>query len=129
MTTTALDGRTYPSFIEGLFADFLYSHGFTYETGVLIAEDRRWRCDFRLLLDDRHIWIEIDGMASSRRTPYYDEVGQPEHEKIIYMSENGLRFLVIRQDDFTAKCQLLCSLAGLEYDDAFLDRNILRDLA
>ena len=128
MTTEALDGGTYASFIEGLFADFLYTHGLPYETGVLLAEDRRWRCDFRVLLGGEQVWIEIDGMASSRRIPYYDEGGQPTHEKIVYMSDEGLNFIVVRQDDFTAKCQLICSLAGLEYDDSFLDRNVLRDL-
>ena len=123
-----LDGYTYSSKIEALFANFLFTHKLKYKRSVPIVKSRNWTCDFLVKSKNKDIWIEVDGMDTSRRTPYYDEKGKPSYEKIKFLSSKGYNFMVIRDTDFTKKCKSICNIYSVNYEKPFMKTFSIKDL-
>ena len=90
------DGNSYLSSIEKQAADILFElknngniSNYIYEEKV--CNDKSWTCDFKIVLEnDKCLWLEIDGMGSSRKHPY-----SKVNEKIEYYIDNNFNYKII----------------------------------
>lgn len=114
-------GKVFPSLIESIFSDVLDYVNLKYDTSVLVTENRKWTCDFTIEIDNKIYWIEIDGMGSSRRKPYFNKSGKPINEKIKYYIDNNYNLFVISNNDFIGDLKELLFELEIDLEDEELE--------
>lgn len=94
----AKDGKIYCSQTEGLVADELFKFKenniiSNYESQILITEEKKWTCDFKIYFNNGFkLLLEVDGMGNKRlRDGPYNE----KHPKIKFYIDNNLPFVII----------------------------------
>lgn len=99
-----LDGTKYKSKIEAAVANYMFKLqeagadlGYEYEQQV--TSDRKWTCDFYILIGDREIYLEIDGLRAARKQKYTSE----DHEKIKYYEENKYDYKIMTHEHSIGK--------------------------
>lgn len=114
-------GKSFPSLIESIFCNVLDYLNLEYDTSVIVTDGRKWTCDFTIEIDNKIYWIEIDGMGSSRRKPYFDKNDNPIHEKIKYYTDNNYNLIVISNTDFIGDLKELLFELEIDVEDEELE--------
>ena len=86
------DGNIYLSSIEKQVGDCLYKlKNILYEYEAFVCDERAWTCDFKIFINNKTIWLEIDGMRNNRHYPYKSGL----NEKIEYYKEHNYNYFII----------------------------------
>ena len=86
------DGNIYLSSIEKQVGDYLYKlKNILYEYEAYVCNERAWTCDFKIFINGKVIWLEIDGMRNNRKIPYKSGL----NEKIEYYKEHNYNYFII----------------------------------
>jgi hypothetical protein len=75
----------------------------SYEYERLVCPGRKWTCDFVVFFaDGRELWLEVDGLGSSRRPPYGSD-----HDKIAHYIRNGFDYAIVSGWDAGSATRLI----------------------
>ena len=94
--TKGKDGNFYKSKFEAGIANNLYqflkdNKIISYEYEKIVCEDRKWTCDFYILISNNNaIWLEADGMGKNRKDPYNEY-----NEKIEFYKNNNYMYAIL----------------------------------
>jgi hypothetical protein len=99
------DGNEYLSAIEKQVGDILYKINVEYKYETIVCKEREWTCDFRINVDDKYLWVEVDGMLSNRKDPYFGQ-----NEKIKYYKDNKFDYIIISYRDINIEKTLVSKI-------------------
>lgn len=94
---TGADGNEYLSTLEKDIGDLLFEFKNSnrinnYEYEAKVCSDKSWTCDFKIVLpDDSILWLEADGLRSTRHNPY----NSGNNEKINFYTDTGMNFSIL----------------------------------
>ena len=89
------DGTLYKSKFETNIANCLFDMKVdnkitSYQYEKQVCQDRKWTCDFYVIVDNKEYWLEADGMGDNRFIPY-----NMDNEKIEYYKQHNYKYIII----------------------------------
>ena len=94
--TKGIDNIYYRSKFEASIAAILFNFKslnkiISYEYEKKICLDRAWTCDFYIKIENKEIWLELDGIGEKRGDPY----NSGKNEKIEYYKINNMNYKIL----------------------------------